>query len=177
MRFGYLVLPLALAINAASLPALANDDPRIARMQQTIQELTLQLGDAIRDNAALRRQLDNQETPQPTAQDCEPVLETRPVAPHSAPAQAVPRKHMREMTSAPKVEEKVQQVCAIDQLEQRLSQFSDVTTRESVLNTWLEDHGAKCSKQELKQLQNIADNVTLSDDASALIDYYMSNAR
>ncbi|HSG60932.1 MAG TPA: hypothetical protein VLA24_05790 [Pseudomonadales bacterium] len=180
MRFGHFALPLSLAVSLLSTPILAQDDPRIMRMQQTIQELTLQLGDAIRDNAALRKQLDSRgNMPERAMMQCEPSVERVPVAPH----------HTRGVTSEPITPPSEPQVtqraleeapvlqCDIAALEQRLSQFSDPTTRETALNTWLEDNGSQCSRGQLQQLRGVASKVTLSDDATALIDYYMSKAR
>ncbi|MEY3018352.1 MAG: hypothetical protein RL336_1487 [Pseudomonadota bacterium] len=181
MRFGFLMLPLAMTIHLVSAAALADEDPRITRMQQTIQELTLQLGDALRENSHLRRQLDGQSTPQPSAQDCEPALHTAPVGPHSVPSAPVARPSAavatpRQAEVAPNPSAKAAH-CDIDTLEHRLNQFTDATTRESTLNTWLEDHGKHCSKKELRQLLDITEHVAFSDDATALIDYYLSRAK
>lgn len=179
MRFAHIALPLSLVASLFSAPLVAQDDPRLERMQQTIQELTLQLGDAIRENAALRQQLaSRQDSPAPEMKACEPSMQHAPVAPHQAtviPSQPVARSAPTQSIH-PTVSAPVKQ-CEIVVLEQRLAQFSDPTTRESTLNTWLEDHGAQCTRTQLQQLRDVASQVTLSDDASALIDYYMSTAR
>lgn len=179
MRFAHIVLPLSLVASVFSAQLFAQDDPRLERMQQTIQELTLQLGDAIRENAALRQQLaSRQDSPAPEMKACEPSMQHVPVAPHQvtvSPSQPVPRA-TPSIPIQPTVSVPVMQ-CEIATLEQRLAQFSDPTTRESTLNTWLEDHGSHCTRAQLQQLRDVASQVTLSDDASALIDYYMSTAR
>lgn len=182
MRFGFLMLPLAMTINLVSAAAFADEDPRITRMQQTIQELTLQLGDAIRENNHLRHQLEGQDSPQPSVQNCEPAMHAAPVTPHHVPSAPVARPNDPIATPvqvdvAPKPSATKPAHCDIATLEHRLSQFADVTTRESTLNMWLEDHGKHCSRNELRQLLDITEDVTLSDDATALIDYYMSRAK
>jgi hypothetical protein len=180
MRFGFLVLPLAIIVHLGSTTVSAEEDPRITRMQQTIQELTLQLGDAIRENSHLRRQLEGQAMPQPNAEDCEPTVHTAPVAPHHAPSVPVARPNASaampmQVTASPKPSASPAH-CDIATLEHRLSEFADATTREGALNMWLEDHGKHCSRDELRQLLDVTEGVAFSDDATALIDYYMSRA-
>ena len=177
MRFAHILIPVAVAASLISSASWAQDEQRISRMQQTIQELTLQLGDAIRDNAALRRQLENQgANPQPSAVDCEPQVHNKPVAPHhAAPAQAVPRSASVAVSAPAPAPAPAQ--CQVAELEGKLAQFQDPTARAGVINSWLSDHGGECSRSQLLQLRKIANTVELSDDALALIDYFMSDAR
>ena len=185
MRFGQLVLPMIIAATVFSAPVLAQDSERVARMQQTIQELTLQLGDAIRENAALRRQIDgHHHDPMPAQHHCEPLVESMPVAPHHPihpiqPAQPVARAPQsgQIQTVPTEVNAPMPLACDVDELKGRLAEFSDATTRASTLNNWVSDHGGKCSRAQLVELQKVANGVILSDDALALIDYYLSNVQ
>lgn len=179
MRFAHIVIPVAVAASLISSASWAQDEQRIARMQQTIQELTLQLGDVIRDNAALRRQLDSQgATPQPSPVDCEPQVHNMPVAPHHVPAEPVARLGRVSATSpvtAAPAPAPVQ--CDVASLEEKLTDYSDPTARASVLNDWVSKFAGGCSREQLLALRKVANSVTLSDDALGLIDYYMTDAR
>ncbi len=177
MRFAHIMIPVAIATSLISSASWAQDDARIARMQQTIQELTLQLGDAIRDNAALRRQLEAQgNVPQPSAEVCEPQVHNMPVAPHHVPAEPVVRRGQVAPPTASLTPAAPAQ-CQVGGLETTLTNYSDPTARASVLNDWVSKFAGECSREQLLRLRDVANSVTLSDDALGLIDYYMSDAR
>lgn len=177
MRRFLMALPLTAAFMSVSSIALAQDDDRLDRMQQTIQELTLQLSDAIRENGDLRKELR-------AAREGNPSANCPPITPHAhAPSSVMPRDGSapRPMMTAPADVKSVETpraesaavACDVDGIVNQVRSLPDATTREYYFNQWLADHAEKCSKSELGQLRQFGRSLSLSDDALSLIDYYM----
>ncbi len=176
MRYFFTALPLVVALTATSQLCEAQDDERFAQMQQTIQELTLQLGDALRENGALRKQVQAANAGQPVT-DCPPVAAHVPsqIMPRdgSAPRPMVTESPQRDemVMSAPRTERPAG--CDVDGLIRQVDARTDASAKEMTINGWLGDHAGNCSRDQLMQLRDFSRTLSLGDDAQSLIDYYL----